>query len=132
MQDGGRQSKLDRFIQRAGLAVRHPDWAIHFFRNRLRSILLSSLMGKSSDPAMAIRLGEVIDRIKIPAAIETGWPICIDIGDQALIVYSENIRHYVYEDLYAHQLFWKTLRPGDRVADLGAHNGYYTLLAARQ
>jgi len=132
MQTSGSPSQSARFRQRVVLALRHPDLAMHFFSNRLRALLLSSLMGNSSDPSRAIRLGEVIDRMKIPAAIETGWPICLDIGDQALILYSENIRRYGYEDQYAHQLFWKTLRTGHQVADLGAHNGYYTLLAARQ
>src|SRR5437016_4052258 len=132
MTDSGSNRKPPPLLQRVGLAFKHPDWAYHFLSNRLRSILLTSLMGRGGDPGATLRLADVTDRMQILSAIQTGRPLCLDIGDQALIVYPENLRNYVYEDTYAHELFRQTVPPGGRVADLGAHNGYYSILAARQ
>src|SRR3989442_15784203 len=115
MRNARGESRLARLLRRAGLGLRHPSWAIHFVSNRLRAILMASLMADGNDLGTAIRLGEVVDRMKIMPAIRTGRPVSLDIGDQALIVFPENIRHYIYEDIYAQELFRQALRGGDRV-----------------
>lgn len=58
--------------------------------------------------------------------------MCIDLGEEALIVYPDQIQPYVYEDPYTVELFAQAIRPNDCVLDLGAHNGYYAVIAGRR
>jgi FkbM family methyltransferase len=58
-------------------------------------------------------------------------PLCLDVGDKALIAYPDTLRSYYYEDRFALQLFTQMLSPGQRVLDVGAHNGLYSIVAAR-
>jgi FkbM family methyltransferase len=85
-----------------------------------------------SQPHLLLEISEFLRNIEFRAAERRAQPLAIDLGDEALVIYMQNIRRYEYEDRFMARLFQESIRPGDHVLDLGGHHGYYSVIAARQ
>ena len=119
-------------LQLVKKGIRHPRRAVRAVGRRIQALLIARLIDYRGDPASVAQLTNVLRQTEILYSIHNRRPICLDCGDQAMIVYPQHLHVYFYEDHFMKELFQKALRPGYRVADLGAHNGYYSILAARE
>src|SRR5688572_18789017 len=93
-------------LRRVGKAILHPGRAIRAVGRRI-DVLYHFLrdIDFTNNPEHLREVSQMLRQLEFFSAASLEQPLCIDLGDEALIVYCRNMHRYAFEDRFLAELF---------------------------